>query len=93
MDLFYPRPPVAGQNFDLFVNNYVGTVTLEWHLDNSLAYTSGCDDPPCHEVFYVPADAHGKTLYIVGTDEVQRETLRLKIGETIISNNPATATG
>jgi len=74
MNILWQAEPVAGQPFSLTVDNVLDPpCRVQLFIDNQVVRDVECADPPCHEVYNVPADAIGSVLAVVATDQTTTE--------------------
>ena len=58
---------IAGKMFDISIKGQPSGVTTKTivKIDGNTIFSHDCDDPPCHETFAVPENAHGRNMIIL----------------------------
>lgn len=68
MDIHSLGQAYAGQWFHFEVSGGTGPTRMVAHIDRNQVLFKDCDDPPCHEMIFIPLDARGSKVRIMARD-------------------------
>ena len=85
MDIQSLGQAYAGQWFHFEVSGGTRPTRMEARIDRNQVLFKDCDDPPCHEMIFIPLDARGATVRVIARDmdgNVEEKTFRVVDADT-----------
>jgi hypothetical protein len=80
MEIKAMNQPLAGRQFRFLVAGGTRPTRIQVYIDQSQVASKDCDDPPCHEIVWIPPGTRGSEVRIVasnllGSTEERRFTI------------------
>ena len=79
MRLHWEADPVVGQHFPFSVDRTVGVASIQISINNRAVFAFDCEDPPCHEAFFVPPGTVGSVMVLLARDDQDTERVEFVI--------------
>lgn len=68
MDINNLNEAFAGGQFHFVVSDGARPIHIEVYVDGAPLMHEDCDDPPCHEMVFIPSGTRGAELWVVARD-------------------------
>lgn len=83
MDIESLSQPFAGELFNFRVTGGTRPTRIEVYIGRLKVIDKECDDPPCHEMVVIPANARGSEVRVIARDTMGNiEERKFQVGDS-----------